>query len=102
MYEITFHFEDGTETVEVGPDEYVLDAAERAGLELPHSCRNGMCTSCAGELLEGDLDGREGTALSPAQEDDGYVLLCCSYPRADSEIRVGERVQNDLLGLDAL
>ncbi|QSW99854.1 2Fe-2S iron-sulfur cluster-binding protein [Haloterrigena alkaliphila] len=102
MYEITFHFEDGTETVEVGPDEYVLDAAERAGLELPHSCRNGMCTSCAGELLEGDLDGHEGTALSPAQEDDGYVLLCCSYPRADSEIRVGERVQNDLLGLDAL
>jgi len=90
------------ETVAVGSDEYVLDAAERAGLELPHSCRNGMCTSCAGELLEGELDGREGTALTPEQEDDGYVLLCCSYPRADSEIRVGERVQDDLLGLDAL
>jgi len=64
MYEITFHLEDGMETVAVGSDEYVLDAAERAGLELPHSCRNGMCTSCAGELLEGELDGREGTALT--------------------------------------
>ncbi|WP_323172373.1 2Fe-2S iron-sulfur cluster-binding protein [Natrialba sp. PRR66] len=101
MYEITFHFEDGTETIEVAPDEFVLDAAERAGLELPHSCRNGMCTSCAGELLAGDLDG-DGTALTPGQEADGYVLLCCSSPRADCEIRVGERVQNELLGLDAL
>ena len=102
MYDVTFRFENRTETVEIGPDEYVLEAAERAGLELPHSCRNGMCTSCAGELLEGDLDGREGTALSPQQEADDYVLLCCSYPRADCEIRVGERVQNELLGLDAL
>ena len=102
MYDVTLHFEDRTETIAVGPDEYVLDAAERAGLELPHSCRNGMCTSCAGELLEGELDGSEGTGLSPQQEEDGYVLLCCSYPRADCEIRVGERVQDDLLGLDAL
>lgn len=102
MHAVTFHLEDESETVEVESDEYVLDAAERAGLELPFSCRRGMCTSCAGELLEGDLDGSEGTALSPAQEDDGYVLLCCSYPRADCEIRVGERVQNELLGLDAL
>lgn len=102
MYEVTFHLENGTETVDVAPDEYVLEAAERAGLDLPHSCRNGMCTSCAGELLDGELDGSEGTALSADQAADGYVLLCCSYPRADSEVRVGERIQNELLGLDTL
>lgn len=102
MYEITLQFADRTETIEVGPDEYVLDAAERAGLELPHSCRNGMCTSCAGEVLEGDLDDSEGTALSPEQQEDGYALLCSAYPRADTEVRVGERIQDELLGLDAL
>ena len=102
MYDVTFHLEDATETVAVAPDEYVLDAAERAGFELPRSCRNGMCTTCVGELLDGELDGSEGTALSPDQAADGYVLLCCSYPRADSEIRVGERIQHELLGLDTL
>jgi len=44
MYEITFHLEDGMETVAVGSDEYVLDAAERAGLELPPPVETGMCT----------------------------------------------------------
>ncbi|QLG48750.1 2Fe-2S iron-sulfur cluster-binding protein [Natrinema halophilum] len=100
MYDVTFHLENETKTVAVSPDEYVLDAAMRAGLDLPHSCRNGMCRRCTGKLLEGDLDGSEGTALTTEQETDGYVLLCCSYPRADCEIQVGERVQNDLLGLD--
>ncbi|SER09014.1 2Fe-2S iron-sulfur cluster-binding protein [Natrinema salaciae] len=101
MYDVTFHLEDATETVEIAPDEYVLEAAERADLDLPHSCRSGMCTSCVGELLEGELDGSEGTALPADRAADGYVLLCCAVPLADCEIRVGERVQNELLGLDA-
>ncbi|PCR91336.1 2Fe-2S iron-sulfur cluster-binding protein [Natrinema ejinorense] len=100
MYDVTFSLEEGAETVAVAPDESVLDAAERAGLDLPHSCRNGMCTACAGELLSGELESN-GTALSPEQEADGYVLLCCSSPRTDCVIRVGERVQDELLGLDA-
>lgn len=102
MPEVTFDLDGETVTTEVAADEYLLDGAEASGLELPYSCRNGMCTSCAGELVEGEVDASEATGLSADEEDDGYVLLCSSYPRDDCEIRAGDHIQNELLGLDVL
>lgn len=102
MHEVTFRLPDERVTTTVGEQEYLLDAAEAEGLDLPYSCRNGMCTSCVADLESGEVDGSEGSGLSPDEEDDDYVLLCCSTPEADCEVRAGERVQNELLGLDVL
>jgi ferredoxin len=101
-HEVTIDHEeaDRTKTVTVTEDEYLLDAALEAGMELPYSCRSGNCTTCAGELREGEIDQSEGTALEPGQKDDGYALLCISYPREDCEIRAGESVRDEMLGLD--
>lgn len=101
-HEITIEHEgeDETHTVEVEADEYVLDAALEAGIELPFSCRSGNCTTCTGELLSGEVDQGEGTALEPDQREDGYVLLCSAYPRGDCRVRAGEGLQEELLGLD--
>ena len=101
-HEVAIEHESGDETttVEVARDEYVLDAALEAGVDLPFSCRAGNCTSCVAELLEGEVDGSEGTALDPGQKADGYVLLCSSYPEADCRVRAGDGLQEELLGLD--
>ncbi|WP_330630620.1 2Fe-2S iron-sulfur cluster-binding protein [Halocatena halophila] len=99
-YEITFEFEEETVTIPVAGDEYLLDAGHDADLPLPFSCRNGNCTSCVGELCEGTIDQSDGMALEPEQIEDGYALLCSAYPQSDCHIRAGERIQEELLGLD--
>lgn len=101
-YEVTFEFDGDTTTVTVAEDEYLLDAGHGAGIDLPFSCRNGNCTSCVGELLEGKIDQSDGMALESDQKEDGYALLCSSYPRSDCRIRAGDGIQQELLGLDML
>ncbi len=101
-HEVTFEFDGDTTTVTVAEDEYLLDAGHEAGIDLPFSCRNGNCTSCVGELLEGEIDQSDGMALESDQKEDGYALLCSSHPRADCHVRAGEGIQRELLGLDML
>ena len=70
-------------TVEVPEDRYILQTAERQGVELPFACRNGACTTCAVRLLEGEVDQPEAMGLSPDLRQRGYALLCVSYPRSN-------------------
>ncbi|WP_136715868.1 2Fe-2S iron-sulfur cluster-binding protein [Halorientalis salina] len=97
-YEVELVHDGETVSLSVPEDEYVLDAAEDAGLDLPYSCRQGQCTSCVGKLLEGEIDQSEGTALDPMQEADGYALLCISYPTSDC--RIETEAQDDMFGGD--
>jgi len=66
------------------PGEYVLDAADRAGLELPYSCRSGGCLSCAARIVEGAAEMGEQYVLEDEHLAQGFFLLCCTSVTAPS------------------
>ena len=61
-------------------DASVLDAAERAGLELPFSCRSGICATCRARITEGHAVMTHNIALEPWETDAGFVLCCQARP----------------------
>ena len=73
-------------TVQVPDDRYILHCAEQQGMELPFSCRNGACTTCAVRVLQGEIYQPEAVGLSPVLRKKGYALLCVSYARSDLEV----------------
>jgi ring-1,2-phenylacetyl-CoA epoxidase subunit PaaE len=59
-------------------DETVLDAAARAGLDLPFSCRAGVCSTCRTKVVSGEVAMDLNYALEEWELEQGYVLACQS------------------------
>src|SRR5215813_9013121 len=78
----TVHIEPHGRTLPVGADQPVLEAALAAGLNLPHSCKSGHCSSCRARLVSGAVHYPNGPplGLSAAEAAAGEVLLCQARP----------------------
>jgi ring-1,2-phenylacetyl-CoA epoxidase subunit PaaE len=59
-------------------DETVLEAAARAGIELPFSCRAGVCSTCRTKVVRGTVEMAQNYALEDWELEQGYVLACQS------------------------
>ena len=77
-------------TIDVAPEETVLDAAFRQGLNLVYGCREGQCSACKCFLLEGDVElaRYSNFALSDAEAANGYSLMCRALPESDLVIEL--------------
>ncbi len=67
--------------------EHVLDAALGAGLDLPYSCRGGVCCTCRAKVLEGEVTMDKNFTLEQWEIDKGFVLTCQARP-VSREVRV--------------
>ena len=72
-------------TFAMAPDDgSVLEAAERAGLELPFSCRSGICATCRTKIVAGGAVMTHNIALEPWETKAGFVLCCQARPTTPS------------------
>jgi ring-1,2-phenylacetyl-CoA epoxidase subunit PaaE len=71
----TFTLEKGNETI--------LEAGLKNGIELPYSCKSGVCSTCRAKLTAGEVDMDVNFALEDYEVARGFVLTCQSYPVTD-------------------
>ena len=69
-----------TSEVPIAADETIIDAAIRAGRNLPYSCRGGMCCTCRARLVAGQVAMEVNYSLEPWELAAGFVLTCQSRP----------------------
>lgn len=81
------------------PEESLLDAALRHGINIPHGCKDGACGACKGKVRQGtvDLEGYKAHALSEAEIAEGKVLFCCAKATSDLEIEDSRIVRTGVI-----
>ncbi|HVT35805.1 MAG TPA: 2Fe-2S iron-sulfur cluster-binding protein [Nevskiaceae bacterium] len=80
------------------PQENLLAAGLRQRLALPFGCRSGTCASCRVRLLSGQVEYPVAPpALSAAEIDAGYILMCLAQPRSDLSIELHQPPQLDAI-----
>ena len=84
-YTVEINHEGSTQTITVAEDQKILEVALAEGIELPSSCTAGVCTTCAAKIVEGKVE-QDVMGLSPELQEEGYALLCYSYPRSDLKL----------------
>jgi Ferredoxin len=67
-----------------------LSAAEAAGVAVPSSCCAGVCTTCAARILDGTVHQPDAMGVKEELRQDGFALLCVSYPRSDLKVLAGQ------------
>jgi ring-1,2-phenylacetyl-CoA epoxidase subunit PaaE len=61
----------------------ILDAAQKAGADLPFACKGGVCCTCKAKILEGTASMDVNYALEPDEVEAGYILTCQAHPTSE-------------------
>ena len=72
--------------VPVADEESILDAALRAGMDLPFACKGGMCSTCRAKLVEGKAQMEVNYSLEPWELKAGFILTCQARPCSDKVV----------------
>jgi len=65
----------------VPPGTSILEAARRAGLQVPAPCADGLCGACETWVLEGEPDHRDGLLTADDRAHGDTMLICVSRAR---------------------
>ena len=78
--ELTVVFDGKPHHLRMHAHQKVLDVALQAGLDLPWSCKGGVCCTCRAKVLEGEVQMEKNYTLEPWETSQGFVLSCQAHP----------------------
>lgn len=80
--EVTIVLDGSRHSFHMGPDdESILDAARDNGLDLPYSCKGGVCSTCRTLVRNGEVEMAVNYALEPWELEKGFILACQARPK---------------------
>ena len=69
------------------PGQTLVDMLLEAGVDVPHSCREGRCGSCVATVVAGEVDMASCDILEPDDLREGLILACQARP-VSAELRI--------------
>ena len=81
--EITFTVDDYSTKIKSTKQKTVLDSALDNDIDAPYSCNGGVCGSCIGKIIKGEVKMMKNTVLTESELSDGLVLACQAMPVSD-------------------
>jgi ring-1,2-phenylacetyl-CoA epoxidase subunit PaaE len=61
----------------------ILDALDQSGMDVPYSCKGGVCCTCKAKIIEGSAQMTINYALTDEEVKDGYILTCQAHPTSE-------------------
>jgi 5-methyltetrahydrofolate--homocysteine methyltransferase len=68
------------------PADKILDAAQKAGSDLPYACKGGVCCTCKAKIISGSARMDVNYALEKEEVEAGYILTCQAHPTSEKLI----------------
>lgn len=72
--------------LKVRGDKTILNQAMSQNIVIPYSCRSGMCSTCKGKCIEGEVKMMEGHILPESEVEVGGILTCVTYPVSEKVV----------------
>lgn len=72
-----------SEEISIKPGKVILDTAIDNGIDVPYSCKGGVCSTCKGKVLEGEAIMKMNYSLTDKEVAEGYILTCQACPTTE-------------------
>lgn len=83
---IRIKFKNELHDLAVGENQSILQAALQNNVQLPYSCRNGVCSTCTAKCTSGKIEMVKNDVLTDADIAEGWVLTCTGHPVSDDVV----------------
>jgi len=83
---IRINFKNESYDLVVGENQSILQAALQNGIQLPYSCRNGICSACTALCKSGGIEMVKNDVLTDLDLSQGWVLTCTGHPVKDDVV----------------